>query len=219
MLQILSFLGGYDLNFTYLIWCQHTRVAALVDAATPVQPILKIIKDKGLDLRSVYLTHTHADHLACLDKWMASYPQLRVLGHERPVQDGLPNYRGLPDGIVMELGCCRITMIETPGHHPDCVCWYHEEGAAIFTGDTIFVGRTGRTIGPLSSVEVLYHSVYERILTLPSETRIYPGHDYGSTHSITLDELKAGSQFFQCTSAAQFIEVMAHYEQTRRIGE
>jgi glyoxylase-like metal-dependent hydrolase (beta-lactamase superfamily II) len=125
----------------------------------------------------------------------------------------------MADGQAIEVGHCRLTMLETPGHYPDCVCWHHEEGGLLFSGDTVFVNRTGRTIGPLSNTRQLYHSVYNQIMTLPRDTTVYPGHNYGPIPSITLGELKASSDFFSCASAAQFEEVMARFERSRQRGE
>ncbi len=218
-LEVVTFEGGHDRNFCYLVWCPDTRICALVDAATPTGPIQDAVQEKGLSLKRVLLTHTHGDHLAYLEAWLALVPQLEVAGHQRPVRDDLPNYRGLPDGVVVDLGHRRMTMLETPGHFPDCVCWRNEEGRLLFTGDTVFVGRTGRTIGPSGSTRQLYHSVYDRILTLPPETTVYPGHNYGPSPTITLGELKAGSDFFSCTSAAQFEKVMARFERSRWRGD
>lgn len=218
-LQVATFEGGYDRNFCYLVWCPDTRTAALVDAATPSSPIQDAIQEKGLSLKYALITHTHGDHLAYLEEWQALEPELETAGHHRPARGDLPNYRGLPDGAAVELGRQRIVLLETPGHYPDCVCWYHEEGGLLFSGDTVFVSRTGRTIGPLSDTRQLYHSVYDRILTLPPETIVYPGHNYGPAPSITLGELKASSDFFSCASAVQFEEVMARFERSRQRGD
>ncbi len=218
-LQVATFEGGYDRNFCYLVWCPDTRIAALVDAATPTGPIQEAIQEKSLSLKYMLLTHTHGDHLTYLEEWLALEPQLEIVGHHRPVRGDLPNYRGLPDGAAIKLGRHRLVLLETPGHFPDCVCWHHEEGDLLFSGDTVFVNRTGRTIGPLSNTRQLCHSVYNRIMTLPRETIVYPGHNYGPIPSITLGELKASSDLFSCASAAQFEEVMARFERSRQRGD
>ncbi len=218
-MKIATFEGGYDRNFGYLIWCPGTHSAALIDAATEPAPIQAVIREQGLKLTYLLLTHTHGDHLAYLTDWVALYPQLEVVGHARPVRSGHPNYRGLPDGTDVKLGSCCINMLATPGHYPDCVCWYDEAGGNLFTGDTVFIGRTGRTIGPLSSTSQLYRSVYTRVLPLPPATVIYPGHNYGPAPTATLAELQASSDFFGCATEAQFSEVMARYERERRPGD
>ncbi|MCH7521660.1 MAG: MBL fold metallo-hydrolase [Candidatus Marinimicrobia bacterium] len=218
-MKIAVFEGGYDRNFGYLIWCPGSRRAALIDAATEVAPIQAALQERGLKLTYLLLTHTHGDHLAYLTDWVGLYPQLEVAGHARPLRGDLSNYRGLSDNAEVNLGNCRLNMLVTPGHYPDCVCWYDEAGGVLFTGDTVFIGRTGRTIGPLSSTPQLYRSLATRILPLPPETVIYPGHNYGPTPTATLAELQATSDFFRCATEAQFRDVMTRYERERRPGD
>jgi len=85
----------------------------------------------------------------------------------------------------------------------------------IFTGDTLFVGRTGRTIGPNASAKDLYHSVYDKILSLHGNTLIYPGHDYGEKPTISIKENIKISPLLQAKSEKDFIERMAAYEANR----
>ena len=110
-----------------------------------------------------------------------------------------------------------ITVLHTPGHYPDSVCFWNKKGSCVFTGDTMFVGRTGRTIGAKSNNSYLYSSIYDELLKLPQQTVIYPGHHYGYKKSITLKENISLSPFFQCDSEDEFIRVMEQYEKTRRI--
>lgn len=218
MLKIETFEGGFDRNFDYLIYCPLTSRAALVDAGTPPHPIRHSIYSRELVLEKMLLTHTHSDHVANLTEWVNQYPGIQVMGHREPVWPALPNYVGLKDGTKVEIGNSRLLMIATPGHYPDSVCWYDKQAGALFTGDTVFIGRTGRTVGPLSDVHLLYRSVYERILTLPRDTAIYPGHNYGTSRSLPLGELEKTSEFFCCQNLGQFVQVMAEYEATRRPG-
>ena len=102
----------------------------------------------------------------------------------------------------------------TPGHFPDSVCYLMEN--IIFTGDTLFVGRTGRTISAKSSTNDLYHSVYDKILSLPSNTLIYPGHDYGEKPNISLADNIKISPLLQAKSEKDFIDRMAYYEANRK---
>ena len=81
-----------------------------------------------------------------------------------------------------------ITAIHTPGHFPDSICFWNKKGSCVFTGDTMFVGRTGRTIGAKSNISNLYTSIYDKLLKLPPQTIIYSGHHYGFKKSITLSE-------------------------------
>ena len=88
----------------------------------------------------------------------------------------------------------------------------------LFTGDTIFVGRTGRLISAKSDIEHLYHSVYQKILTMPKNTRIYPGHDYGDKGTITLEENVKISPLLQAKNFNDFKKRMEQYEKNRTPG-
>ncbi len=211
-LKVITFRGGYDKNLSYLVWCPATGIALLVDPATAPEPVQESVNTNNLSLTRILLTHTHEDHLTYLEEWLEANPRIEVVGHYNPVRSDLPNYRGLPDNGVVDLGYHCLVMLETPGHYPDCVCWYSREDSLLFTGDTVFVNRTGRTIGPLGNTRQLYRSIYRRLLILPSDTIVLPGHDYGLAASISIGDLKSGSDFFSCRNAAQFEEVMERFE-------
>ena len=86
----------------------------------------------------------------------------------------------------------------------------------LFTGDTIFVGRTGRTVSSRSNINDLYNSVYNTILKLPTDTTIYPGHHYGYKKSITINDNIQCSKFFQSKSLSEFIKTMKDFELYRK---
>ena len=104
----------------------------------------------------------------------------------------------------------------TPGHYPDSICYLLDD--VLFTGDTLFVGRTGRTIDSKSDIKKLYQSVYNKILNLPSKTIIYPGHDYGPRASISLKENILISPLLQAEDEKDFIKKMKEYELKRKPG-
>ena len=217
-MNIKTFRGGMDRNFSYLLWADQADGAILVDPATDEGPVGAALNDLERELTHILVTHTHSDHLLRLEAWTTRLPEVTVVGHRKPVNPHLPRYRGLRDGGEVAAGGWRLQLVETAGHYPDSVCWYAPAAGSLFTGDTVFVGRTGRTIGGLSDTGELYRSVYQRILTLPPETVVYPGHDYGPTPTATIGELQQGYSFFRCQNEAEFRSVMEHYESTRQPG-
>ncbi len=217
-MNVRTFRGGLDHNFSYLLWADQADGAVLIDPATDEGPIRAALKDMGRELTHILVTHTHSDHLVRLEAWTTRLPEVTVVGHRKPVSRNLPRYQGLPDGKEVAAGGWRLRLMETAGHYPDSVCWYAPAAGSLFTGDTVFVGRTGRTIGSLSDTGALYRSIYQRIMTLPPETRVYPGHDYGPAPSATIGELRQGYDFFRCRDEAEFRSVMAQYERTRQVG-
>ena len=111
-----------------------------------------------------------------------------------------------------------FTILHTPGHYPDSICIWNKKAECVFTGDTLFVGRTGRTVGSQSNSSNLYQSVYKILLQLPGKTIIHPGHHYGHVKSIKISENVKISPFFQCSTKEEFQHVMAEFERNRRPG-
>jgi len=215
-MQIKSFQGGYDKNLSYLIWCTATRTAGIIDASIESAIIRECIDANNLILEKIFITHTHFDHIYYLDDLIDQFPFVQICGYKNPEEEFGNNYRELNHHEIIPLGTEMITVLHTPGHYPDSVCFWNKKGNCVFTGDTMFVGRTGRTIGAKSSNSHLYTSIYNELLKLPMQTVIYPGHHYGYKKSITLKENICLSSFFQCNSEDEFIKVMKKYEKNRK---
>ena len=99
---------------------------------------------------------------------------------------------------AIDLGFEKIQCLHTPGHYYDSICFWNQSSKSIFTGDTMFIGRTGRVLSSKSSIDDLYDSIYNILLKLPHETIIYPGHDYGYKLSDTIQNNIISSSFFNC---------------------
>lgn len=215
-MQVKSFLGGFDKNFSYLIWCSDTREAAIIDAAVEISPILETIELHNLKLRKIIITHTHHDHIKYLQDFIYYYPLIKIIGHSQPLKKMGKSYQGVEHHENISLGKTMFTTIHTPGHYLDSICIWNMKSKFLFTGDTMFVGRTGRTVSANSNIDDLYHSVYTRLLTLPEDTLIYPGHHYGFAKEITIKENIKHSKFFQCNGLDEFKSVMSSFEKNRR---
>ena len=218
MMKIKTFQGGFDKNLSHLIWCESTRISGIVDASVDLTEILECIEANNLIMEKVFVTHTHFDHINYLEDIKYQFPQIQVCGFNNPEEVLGENYRKLNHHEIIPLGSEMFTALHTPGHYPDSMCFWNKKGNCVFTGDTMFVGRTGRTIGAKSNISHLYTSIYNELLKLPPKTIIYSGHHYGYKTSITLKENISLSSFFQCTSEDEFIAVMEKYEKNRRIS-
>ena len=215
-MKIKSFQGGFDKNLSYLIWCESTHIAGIVDASVKLTEINESIKLYDLILEKIFITHTHYDHIQFLDDILYQFPQLQICGYEKPEIKLCKKYRKLIHHEIIPLGSEMITSLHTPGHYPDSLCFWNKKNNSIFTGDTMFIGRTGRTVDKKSNINHLYSSIYHQILKLPAQTTIYPGHHYGYTPYVSLKENITLSPFFQCDSENEFIKVMEAYEKGRR---
>ena len=209
-----TYQGGFDRNLTYLVWCEETKHAALIDASTEINPILESIEKNDLILSKILITHSHHDHIAYLNDYLRNFPNLIIYSYNKSINLKV-DYYPLSDNEIILIGNEMIAAIYTPGHFKDSICYWNKNDKIIFTGDTIFVGRTGRTISSDSSIKDLYNSVYNKLLTLPKETTIYPGHHYGFSKTITINENIRLFDFFSCNSFEEFKLVMQNFEKNR----
>ncbi len=192
--------GDYKVN-CYLVACQETRRTAIIDPGGEPEMILDVIRREGLAPLYLLNTHAHGDHglanrtlaralviplgLHVSDSEFFANPEHRVahlqeLGMSPTGPADLP----LQDGQELPLGELTIKVIHTPGHSPGSVCFLIS--GHLFSGDTLFVGDVGRSDLTGGSFETLLASLREKILPLPDETVIHPGHDYGETPTSTL---------------------------------
>lgn len=215
---IRSIEGGYDKNLTYVIGCEKSGIGAIIDAAVGAEQIVNTANDADLQLKYLIITHSHHDHYASAEPLLKKLRDLSVL----TFGDALAHVAGddilqISDGETHHMGSIRLKFLHTPGHYPDCICVV--ANGAIFTGDTLFIGRTGRTISPKSDPRKLYQSISEKILPLPDDLVIHPGHNYGPKLTNTLGKEKQKNEFLQAEDEEEFITVMKEYEASRKQGD
>ena len=186
---------------TYLLACPATRQGVLIDPAGEEERLVALVRDQGVKLKYILNTHAHPDHTLGNDAlkaefnvpvafhradndFFASPEGIEVAMGELGLRPPSPADSLLEDGQVLTVGQLEIKVIHTPGHSPGSVCFL--VGDHLFTGDTLFVGAAGRTDLGGSSLETLLESIETKILTLPDETVIHPGHDYGESPFSTL---------------------------------
>ena len=210
--SIQSFEGGYDKNYSYLLTCLEAISSIVVDASLELSRLQPFIKTRPA---AILITHSHHDHIKHINEFVAAYPEIKVIGHPKSKLNNTPeiNYLPMKDNFVFKLGGLEIKTIHTPGHYYDSVCFLVEN--VIFTGDTLFIGRTGRTLSKGSNISDLYNSVYKKLLTLSGNTIIYPGHNYGSKPTMTMNENIKISNLLQASGEKDFINRMKNYEKTR----
>lgn len=217
IMQIKSFLGGFDKNFCYLIWCEKTMLGAVIDPSVEPLQVFEFIEKKSIILDKILITHTHHDHIKYLDDFLIRFPLVNIYGHEFSLKIFDENrYKGLSHLENINIGESMISALLTPGHYADSVCFWNINKDLLFTGDTMFVGRTGRVKSQSSNIKDLFDSIYNIILNLPDKTRIYPGHHYGHVKSITLKNNIILSNFFKCSSFEQFVSTMEKFENSKR---
>ena len=209
--SIQSILGGYDKNFTYIVTCSHSRGQVLIDAALSLEKLEPFLHNDPI---AILITHTHSDHIAYLDEYVDVFSNITILGHPNSENYFSSNtFHPLEDEQKFNIGKLSFHAIHTPGHFHDSICYKLDP--VLFTGDTLFVGRTGRVLSSKSDINKLYDSVYNKILTLPGYLRIFPGHDYGQEPTITLENNIVISPLLQAENFDDFTKEMALYEKNR----
>ena len=161
---------------TYLLADPKSSEAALVDAGGPVAPLLEVISREGLTLTQVLVTHRHFDHIAELETVVQAYPEVKILAHPLEQQFISEKAEAIGPGEVLFVGDLSIEAMHTPGHTNGMLSFY-VGGSGVFTGDTLFresvggLGASGHT-----TFTDLKDSIMKRLMKLPPETTIYPGH-------------------------------------------
>jgi len=187
-------------NFCYMAGDEATRSCAVIDPAFDPKKILNAVKAGGYTVTHVINTHGHADHTSgnagiieatgaqlCihrLDADQASRLLTRSLSRLMGGKGSPRASRLLEDNDIIHLGNTELRVIHTPGHTPGSICLYAE--GQLFTGDTLFVGAVGRTDLPGGSAKQLLKSIHQKLYTLPNDTRVWPGHDYGEAPFSTI---------------------------------
>lgn len=170
-----SMSDGYLTN-NYLVADEPGGHAVMIDAGGPVQPLFDVLRRGQLTLTHVLLTHHHSDHVLELDAVVAAHPDVPVLIHQLE-RDRVPRATGtIVPGERIESGALSIEPIHTPGHTAGMVSLLID-GTDVFTGDTLFKGSVGGVRAPGHTTYAdLKSSVMDKLLTLPAQTRIHPGH-------------------------------------------
>jgi glyoxylase-like metal-dependent hydrolase (beta-lactamase superfamily II) len=175
------------LSNTYLVADEPGGHAVMIDAGGPVAPLLEYLRRGQLRLTHVLLTHHHHDHVAELDAVLVAHPGTPVLIH--PLERELVSSSSgtMEPGEPIESGALRIEPIHTPGHTAGMLSLL-VDGSDVFTGDTLFKGSVGGVRAPgHTSYSDLKTSIMDKLLKLPAQTRIHPGHTDPTT---VADELE-----------------------------
>ena len=184
-------LGPVQTNVFFVI-NDETKETVLFDPAYAGERIIKYLEDNGLTLKAVFLTHGHFDHITAVSSVAEALkvPVYAARSEERLLSDGqlnesLGSYgysvtvkpdHYLEDGDETDVAGMKIKMIETPGHTEGSCCYYLEEQKVLISGDTLFAGSVGRTDLPTGSMKKLLDSIESKLMVLPDDVDVYPGH-------------------------------------------
>jgi len=171
---------------------EQTHEAMVIDPGDQIDDILNILRSERLTLKQIVVTHAHIDHVGGAMKLKAAtgapilmnqddYALLKMLDMQaawvgmRPPGPVTVD-EALSEGSVLKIGTIPSNVIHTPGHTEGSICLYFPEEKKLIAGDTLFAGSIGRTDLPGGNFEKIIRSLHTRLLALPDETQVMPGH-------------------------------------------
>ena len=175
-------LGPWSTN-TYVIICLKTGDSVLIDAPSDASIIMESLQ--GTNPKYILLTHTHVDHIGALSELRSKLkaPLATHVADSTGLQT--PPDMLLNDGDVVSFGKVKLEVLHTPGHTPGSLCF--KIGKYLISGDTIFLGGPGKTRSPADLRQII-KSITDKILVLPDDTEIWPGHGDFTTVKKERDE-------------------------------
>ncbi len=199
-----QFRTGGDRNFGYLIADETSKKALVIDPSFSPERIVDFAREKGYQIVYIFVTHDHFDHTngnATIERLTGTRP---LLYSDTDPKTGIR----VEDESSFPLGELEVRIIHTPGHTEDSICLY--VGDSLFTGDTLFVGKVGGTdLGAGARAE--YDSLREKLLPLPDETRVFPGHDYGVAPESTIGVERRSNPFLIQPDFEAFLDLKRNW--------
>jgi len=194
--------------FAYLVGDEQAGKGLIIDPADETEMLINEAKKFGIEITYIVNTHSHVDHIMG-NAEMKRRTGAKIIIHEAEEQwlthtpsSMLDMFGATPsppadmtvrEGDSITVGNVALRVIHTPGHSPGGISLYGD--GVVFTGDTLFVGSVGRTDFPYASWEQLEHSIRARLYSLPGDTIVYPGHNYGVSPSSTIGDELVSNQF------------------------
>jgi glyoxylase-like metal-dependent hydrolase (beta-lactamase superfamily II) len=181
-----------------IVWCDQTREAAVIDPGGDLPLILGTVRELGVDLRQIWLTHAHIDHAGGTGTlarehglpiigphpgdqfWIDGLAQQSRMFGFPPAEPFVPT-RWLADGDTVGIGGCTLSVRHCPGHTPGHVVFHSAPARRAFVGDVLFAGSIGRTDFPGGDFDTLIASITGRLWPMGDDTVFIPGHGPEST--------------------------------------
>jgi hydroxyacylglutathione hydrolase len=208
-------------NYVYLIGSTETREAAVVDAAWNIDEIVRIAAQDEMEITHALVTHTHPDHVGggfagieiagvteLLEKCKA-----KVVVHKAEAEfiKGLSSSDIIKTdtGDKVDVGGLEIQLMHTPGHTPGSQCFLVDN--RVVSGDTLFIDACGRVDFPGGSPEQMYYSLTQKLMALPDDMILFPGHNYAPLKHATMGEQKKTNPYLQFSSLKHFLAAMGYH--------
>lgn len=195
---------GASCAYTYFLSAGEGREALIIDPVLDhLDRYLQLLEELDLTLAKAIDTHVHADHISAIGALRDKTSCITMMGKQSSVD--VVSIR-IDDGDRIEIDGVTLEAIYTPGHTNDSYCFAMPD--RVFTGDTLFIRGTGRTDFQHGNAMAGYDSLFNKLLKLPDETLVYPGHDYKGDTVSTIGEERRFNPRLQVNSAEAYAEIM-----------
>ena len=193
-------------TYTYLIASAKGREAVIIDPVIEnVESYIKLLNELDLKLVKVIDTHIHADHVTGASKLKQATNCFTIMGEHTPADTVEIKVK---DDEIIKIDQIEIKAMYTPGHTSDSYSFLMDN--YLFSGDTLLINGTGRTDFQNGSSKDAYNSIFNRLLKLPEDTTLYPGHDYNGKVSSTIGNEKKFNPRLQVRNVDEYVELMSN---------
>ena len=193
-------------TYTYLIASAKGREAIIIDPVIEnVNEYIQLLKDLDLKLVKVIDTHIHADHVTGASKLKEVTNCSTLMGEHTPADAVEIKVK---DDELIDIDGLNIRSIYTPGHTSESYSFLLDN--YLFSGDALLINGTGRTDFQNGSSKESYYSIFDKLLKLPEETLLYPGHDYNGEKASTIGKEKKFNPRLQVKSVDEYVEIMSN---------
>ena len=180
----------------YIVSDENTKEAFIIDPGAEPDRIIEKVKEIGVSIKAILLTHGHFDHISAVNELKREFSVDVYVGQEdadlmADMELNVSYMFGMPyaaradkilrDGDMLEIAGFSIKVLFTPGHTKGGVCYYFEKENVAFSGDTLFQQSVGRTDFPTGSARVLSESIKNKLMVLPEDLQLFPGHGDSTT--------------------------------------
>ena len=193
-------------TYTYLIASAKGREAIIIDPVLEnVEDYIGLLKEFDLKLVKVIDTHIHADHVTGASKLKQATNCTTIMGEHTPADTVEIKVK---DDEIIDIDNLKIRSMYTPGHTSDSYSFLLDN--YLFTGDTLLINGTGRTDFQSGSSKDAYNSIFNRLLKLPEDTVLYPGHDYNGKEFSTIGNERKFNPRLQVKNVDEYVELMSN---------
>ena len=180
-------------NFIYFVGDKNSKEVLIVDPAWDVPALCENLSNSALLIKGILITHGHFDHINGVEELLNKY-DIPIYVNEKEMDFfkfnwGNENVKKVSSGDKLKIGNIEIQFVHTPGHTPGSQCFLVKNN--LISGDTLFIDACGRCDLPGGNVEQMFDTIYNKLMKMPDNTVIFPGHNYASIpHDLLLNQKK-----------------------------